>query len=530
MKHLTKTIFGIAILGISLVSAKDDGFSSNFTYSAGPGPSNGTLWVVSRGTSGSGVTLVSLSHSAGNIAVSKMQNEILPDSLTPVQDGVFSDITAEHRRTPFAKAGKLGFVVPVIAESDSGYLVPWGYLSARAANAVSTKSLPAPKGEFPEHSEMSHAISAFAYDSTATTLWMARGIYGLHKEDISGGINSPKRSHFVVNTKTLKLDSLKSSSQIDSVQHPAIYGLARHPDGTLYLGTSGGLFLFDEASQKLSRTGVKGLDTSRVTGVWIGGEPLQIIVETSRRNKTSTEDKLWRAYGNGEFKEVVFRDTTGKIQKNVYDKNDFTTSDIAFIGDKAFLSVQAVEGSASGLLKLDSIGAVPYDDESNQWLYGLDAGVVDRSVEVTAVTSFPLTSKITGLAVCTNGAGISVSADTGKTWTHIMNQTSVKKDLGSIRMIPSVIGADNQSLVSYKVSKPSKITIEVFSYDMRKVRTIVKDAERPASDTRSTLATEDFWDGRDNAGKAVTMGIYYIRVKDNHGHVGWGKAITLGGK
>jgi hypothetical protein len=97
-------------------------------------------------------------------------------------------------------------------------------------------------------------------------------------------------------------------------------------------------------------------------------------------------------------------------------------------------------------------------------------------------------------------------------------------------MIPSVIGADNQSLVSYKVSKPSKITIEVFSYDMRRVRTIVKNAERAASSTRSSLATEDFWDGRDNAGKAVTMGIYYVRVKDNHGHVGWGKVMTLGGK
>lgn len=530
MKAAKKLLCLTAISATALFATKNDGFSSNFTYSAGPGPSTGALWVVSRGTSGSGVTLVNLNFSAGNVSVAKMQNEILPDSLTPVQDGVFSDITAEHRRTPFARAGKLGFVVPLIVESDSGYLNPWGYFSARAANTVSTKKLSAPKGEFPELSEMSHAISAFAFDSAASVLWMARGIYGLHKEDISAGINSPVRSDFAVNAKSLRLDSLKSSSQIDTVKNPAVFGVARHPDGTLYLATANGLFLFDENLQELSRTGVKALDTARVTGIWIGGEPLQIIVETSERKKTSTEDKLYRSYGGGAFKEVAFRDTAGKIQKNVYDKNDWTTSDIAFIGDKAFLSVQAVEGSASGLLKLDSAGAIPYSDETNQWLYGLDAGVVDRNVEITAVTAFPLTAKITGLAVCTNGAGISVSADTGKTWTPIMNQTAVKKDLGSIRMIPSVIGADNQSIVSYKVSKPSKITIEVFSYDMRKIRTIVKDAERPASDTRSTLSSEDFWDGRDDAGNAATMGIYYVRVKDNHGHVGWGKAMTLGGK
>lgn len=530
MKRLKKAILEFGLFAVSAFAAKGESFVSNFTYAAGPTSTTGSIWVVSRGNAGSGLSLVSLSPTSGTVSYSITATELLPDSLTPVQDGVFSDVTAEHRRTPFANAGKLGFVVPLIAETDSGYLAPYGYFSARTANAVTAKPLPAPKGEFPELSEMSHAISAFVYDSTSSVLWMARGIYGVAKEDVSGGINSPKRSNFVVNKKSLTLDSLKSSSVVDTVNNPAVFGMARSLDGTFYLATAGGLFTLDISNFKLKASGVKGLDTSRVTGVWIGGNPEQIIVETSKRGKSSTEDKLWRSYNGKAFAEVVFRDTTGKAQKNIYDKNDFTTSDVAFIGDRAFLSVQAVEGSASGLLKLDSIGAIPYDDEDNQWLYGLNAGVVDRNVEVTSIAAFPMTAKITGLVACTNGAGISVSADTGKTWTHIMKQTALKDNLGSIRMIPSVIGADNQSLVSYKVSKNSKITIEVFSYDMRRVRTIVKDAERAASATRSTLATEDYWDGRDNAGNAVAMGIYYVRVKDNHGHVGWGKVMTVGGK
>ncbi len=530
MKFLCKWIWGCSLCAVSAFAAKSEDFVSNFTYAAGPASSTGSIWVVSRGNAGSGVSLVALSPSAGSISYSINATELLPDSLTPVQDGVFSDVTAEHRRTPYAKAGNLGFVVPLVAESDSGFLTPYGYYSARTANAVTAKPLPAPKGEFPELPEMSKAISAFVYDSSSSVLWMARGIYGVAKEDVSGGINSPKRSGFVVNKKNLTLDSLKSSTVVDSTKNPLVYGMARAQDGTFYLATSGGLFTLDISTFKLKSLGVKALDTSRVTGVWIGGSPEQIIVETSKRGKSSTEDKLWRSYNGKPFVEVAFRDTAGNVQKNIYDKNDFTTSDVAFVGNLAFLSVQAVEGSASGLLKLDSIGAIPFDDEDNQWLYGLNAGVVDRSVEVTSIAAFPMTAKITGLVACTNGAGISVSADTGKTWTHIMNQTAVKDDLGSIRMVPSVIGADNQSLVSYKVSKQSKITIEVFSYDMRRVRTIVKNAERAASASRSTLATEDFWDGRDNAGKAVAMGIYYVRVKDNHGHVGWGKVMTLGGK
>ncbi len=517
------------LLLVSALLASDDGFASNFTYSAGPGPSTGSLWVVSRGTSGSGITLVNLALGAENVNVSKMATELLPDSITPVQDGVFSDVTAEHRRTPFAIAGKLGFVVPLVLESDSGYLVPWGYFSGRAANAVTSRALPTPPGEFPDHPEMAHAVSGLAFDSSSNALWMARGIYGLLKEDVSAGVNSPKRSHFVVNAKTLSLDSLKGSSKVDSTTNPAVYGIARAAEGGFWIATGGGLFALDMATRKLSKTGIPFLDTARVTGVWSGGSPFQVVVETSKRYKTSTEDKLWRSYGGKPFAEVVFRDTSGKSQKNVYDKNDFTTSDVAFVGNRAFLSVMAVEGSKSGLLKLDSVGAVPFDDEE-QWLYGLNAGVVDRNVEVTAVAAFPLTARVTGLVACTNGAGISVSADTGKTWTHIMNQASLKNDLGTIRMVPSVIGAGNQSMVSYKVSKNSRITIEVFSYDMRKVRTIVKGAERMASSTRSTLPSEDFWDGRDDGGNAVTMGVYYVRVKDNHGHVGWGKAMTLGGK
>lgn len=528
MNSFEKSVLWLAFL-VSLLFSKDESFVSNFTYAAGPASSTGSVWVVSRGTAGSGITLVNLTASVSSISHSIVFTEILPDSLTPVQDGLFTDVTAEHRRTPFTLAGKLGFVVPLIAESDSGFWDPQGYFSARAANAVSIRDLPNPKGQFPELPTMSHAISSFAYDSVSSVLWTARGIYGISKEDISTGIHSSKRTHFVLNKKEQRLDSLKAATVVDSVKYPAVYGIAKTKEGMFYLATGGGLFIWDEAKNKLSASGVRALDTARITGVWIGGTPEQIIVETSKRYKSSTEDKLWRSYGGKAFAEVVFRDTAGKVQKNIYDKNDFTTSHVAFIGDKAFLSVQAVEGSSSGLLKLDSIGAIPFDDD-DQWLYGLNAGVVDRSVEITSVAAFPLTSKIMGLVACTNGAGISVSADTGKSWTHIMNQTAVKNDLGSIRMIPSVIGADNQSLVSYKVSKPSKITIEVFSYDMRKVRTIVKNAERPASTTRSSLATEDFWNGRDDAGRAVAMGIYYIRVKDNHGHVGWGKAITLGGK
>ena len=181
---------------------------------------------------------------------------------------------------------------------------------------------------------------------------------------------------------------------------------------------------------------------------------------------------------------------------------------------------------------LDSAGIRAWDmdeDGKSEWLYGYATGAIDRDFRITSICSFPLAKNVTGLALATYGNGISVSADTGKTWTPILNRAKLGNDLGSVRMVPSVITAGDQALVSYKVGKDSKITIDVFSYDMRKIRTIVKSAPRGADASRSTNPKEDFWDGKDKAGRPCTMGVYYVRVKDNHGHIGWGKVMTLGG-
>ena len=149
---------------------------------------------------------------------------------------------------------------------------------------------------------------------------------------------------------------------------------------------------------------------------------------------------------------------------------------------------------------------------------------------VIAVADFPINNNTQGLAVATYGNGVLFSADTGKTWKNLMNRSPVDDNLKTIRAVPSVLrGESATSLIAYKVSKNSKITIEVFSYDMKKVRTIVKNAPRMADPVRSTNQTEDIWNGRDDHGRHTAMGTYYIKVSDNHGNTGWTKVMSLGG-
>lgn len=525
----------VASLAVSALAATEMLFS-NSAFSVAPGPTEGSLWVLSRGDVASGMTLLNLKEgNGGAVQVVSSKQEVLATEKTAVQDGIFTDALAERRRTPAVIAGNLGLVLPRFGEDDENrFRIPEGFFSVRRLDGRSIYDTPfenLPESVADIDTAMDYAVSGFAYDSSKSVLWMAGGVSGLISYDISKGTNSPKESFFVFDSGKKTLVPLKSSSSEDLKKYTAVFDVAVHPKTKeLWFATAKGLWIYGEDGSV--RSASKLLDTMRVTGVWMGGDPLQVVVETSARVKESVKGNLFRQYGAAkDFEKVDFLDTAKKVvKKNVYDNADYTVNNVVFVGSEAFVCVRAVDASVSGFLKLDSLGVRAYEgDDGSAWLYGFNMGVTDRDVIITTMTEFSMPGGIAGLAISTYGNGISVSADTGKTWTPILNRAKLSDNLGSIRMVPSVIVAGSESLVSYKVAKDAKITIEVFSYDMKKVRRIVKSAPRSADASRSTNAKEDFWDGKDDQGRPCTMGVYYVRVKDNHGHVGWGKVMTLGG-
>ncbi|OWV13292.1 hypothetical protein [Fibrobacter sp. UWB5] len=493
----------------------------------------GTLWVFSRGDIYSGVTLLELKVGSNGVQVVESRQDQMTDSVTATQNGIFRDVLAEHRRTPSVYAGKIGYVLPMFGLDDDGeYLQPTGIFRVGGIDNIYETPLEVPEALSDLDTAMYYAVSGFAYDSSKKQLWMARGAAGLGLYDASS--NKAKHGLYQLNLKTGVLDSAKSNYKWEDKKNPRIFDVKLHPEtGDIWMATSKGLWK-RSADGKVAKAST-ALDTSaRVTGLWMGGDPLTIIAETSRMEKESMKGALWvLREGDKDFAKVNFLDTAGKKQKkDIYDEGDYTVSDVAFIGNTAFVAVAVSGGDVSGYFKLDSAGIRAWDvddDGKSEWLYGYATGAIDRDFRITSICSFPLAKNVTGLALATYGNGISVSADSGKTWTPILNRAKLGNDLGSVRMVPSVITAGDQSLVSYKVGKDSKITIDVFSYDMRKIRTIVKSVPRGADASRSTNPKEDFWDGKDKAGRPCTMGVYYVRVKDNHGHIGWGKVMTLGG-
>ena len=530
-----RRVAGVVAVASSLALAATETLFSNWAFSVAPGSATGSLWVFSRGEMNSGVTLLNLNVSAsGQVQLSPTEQGPLSDSVTAVHDGIFTDVNANHRRIPAENAGRLGLVYPMYGLDNNGNLLqPEGIISVRSTEDIFETPLELPSAADELDSAMTYAVSGLAYDSTRKTLWIARGMLGLTGYDISRGANDPKEFRLIFDRENKTLDTLKLNASKDLKKYTEVFDVALDPNTRdLWMATARGLWVLS-ADGKLASAS-KVLDSMRVTGVWVGGEPLMVIAETQAQGKESMKGGLWRKYveKSGDFAKVPFIDVKGNSQKkDVYDNADYTVSNVAFVGKQALVAVRTVGGSVTGLLHVDSLGVRAYenDEEESQWLYGFEMGVTDRDVMICDIAAFPLEKNTTGLAVATYGNGISVSADTGRTWTPILNRAKLSGNLGTVRMVPSVITAGSESLVSYKVSKDSKITIEVFSYDMKKVRKIVKSAPRFADASRSTNAKEDVWDGLDDYGNPCAMGVYYVRVKDNHGHVGWGKVMTLGG-
>lgn len=530
-----RRVAGVVAVASSLALAATETLFSNWAFSVAPGSATGSLWVFSRGEMNSGVTLLNLNVSAsGQVQLSPTEQGPLSDSVTAVHDGIFTDVNANHRRIPAENAGRLGLVYPMYGLDNNGNLLqPEGIISVRSTEDIFETPLELPSAAEELDSAMTYAVSGLAYDSTRKTLWIARGMLGLTGYDISRGANDPKEFRLIFDRENKTLDTLKLNASKDLKKYTEVFDVALDPNTRdLWMATARGLWVLS-ADGKLASAS-KVLDSMRVTGVWVGGDPLMVIAETQTQGKESMKGGLWRKYveKSGDFAKVPFIDVKGNSQKkDVYDNADYTVSNVAFVGKQALVAVRTVGGSVTGLLRVDSLGVRAYesDEEESQWLFGFEMGVTDRDVMICDIAAFPLEKNTTGLAVATYGNGISVSADTGRTWTPILNRAKLSGNLGTVRMVPSVITAGSESLVSYKVSKDSKITIEVFSYDMKKVRKIVKSAPRFADASRSTNAKEDVWDGLDDYGNPCAMGVYYVRVKDNHGHVGWGKVMTLGG-
>lgn len=510
------------LLGAACAVFAADRLVSNFTYAVAPGSVPGELRVVARGDVQSGVSVLELGLADGSLQVQSVQTTLLDPQFALVPDFIFTGLTGERRRVAVATTASGDLWIPYYVSSDGSLIEPEGLVSF-SAGAFQAEHLSSDTLVLADSLPADRAVGGVFADHD--TLWMAQGSAGLAKW-------IPSSTHgerwFFDSTAT----QLVNAATVDSVAAPyaPIYGLARHFENqAMWIATAKGLWLRKSDGALLASVPAD-LAKARVTGVWSGGEPWQVLAETAVREGSLTRSALWRSLDSGKtFQNIM----------PAYDSLDVVTTAVAFVGTQAWLAIQSSEGSRAGLLRIDTSGPVAWADSlpagslstASRWIWGLDAGVLDRDVHVTGICSFPLSDGRLGLALSSFGGGLSLSADSGKTWRPFLNQTEVKSNLSEIRLVPSVLRYQGATaLVAYRLTQDSRINIEIFSYDMKRVRKLVSNGARSADPVRSSDPRVDIWDGRDDAGREVAMGIYYVKVTDNHGHTGWGKVMTLGGR
>jgi hypothetical protein len=97
---------------------------------------------------------------------------------------------------------------------------------------------------------------------------------------------------------------------------------------------------------------------------------------------------------------------------------------------------------------------------------------------------------------------------------------------------PGILNAKSggKTVFAYNLTKPSKVTIKIFDWNMDLVKTIIKDRDRPAgndrSNGRSTNISEDVWDGTTDTGRRVAVGVYYYKITAQSGEHSFGKIIV----
>ncbi len=89
----------------------------------------------------------------------------------------------------------------------------------------------------------------------------------------------------------------------------------------------------------------------------------------------------------------------------------------------------------------------------------------------------------------------------------------------------------SRAVFVYNLSKDAKATIRVYDYNMDHVKTVILSKFRKAGNNggplgRSTVESEDFWDGTNESGKLVAPGVYYYKITTDKGERAFGKMIV----
>jgi hypothetical protein len=223
--------------------------------------------------------------------------------------------------------------------------------------------------------------------------------------------------------------------------------------------------------------------------------------------------------------ELVHRDSLKKWY--VLDTR-YGPTDMAFYNDTVFVSYNNLEG----LFKFYQVDTLKdtAKDTTKVWK--------SKEISISSFLEPQLgINTITVVPVSDTSYNIWAGTDDGlyhlrfgrKTWDYYEYKRPFEDFHGETYAYPTVIRPGYKSAkIAYKLDEDAEVTIEVYDFSMRKVRTIIENKRRRA-DFRSDNSITDRWDGRDDIGRPVSPGVYYYKVSTDNKAM-FGKIVVFGAK
>jgi hypothetical protein len=84
------------------------------------------------------------------------------------------------------------------------------------------------------------------------------------------------------------------------------------------------------------------------------------------------------------------------------------------------------------------------------------------------------------------------------------------------------IGGEGYVRFQYHVSRPGRVTVRVYDFAMKLVRTVSRDRARSFPGDYA-----EAWDGRNDVGEMVANGVYFYRIEIEGENPLWGKVMVV---
>ena len=322
-----------------------------------------------------------------------------------------------------------------------------------------------------------------------------------------------------INAALAKADSLESQSGLHRT-----FSVAAYSD-TVWLGTASGIARSFDGGQTWKNLKARADDSG---GLVPGNIAANWVVALKRQLRLDGVSVIWAGA----------RLTTipgGQVEAVSHSEDDGVTWDFGgptFAWDFAFTADSVWASTESGLFVTADGGQmwdeVHVEDGHGERLRGQAIGAETVELDDGSVVLWVGASN-----------GLGRSDDGGQSWSIMSFPVKTETiDTGEIigraglidRRMTSTYAApnpfspsrDEQVRLVYSLARSSGVTIDIYDFASRHVRTLISGEPR-----QGPLNHRDNWDGKDKDGDTVANGVYFFRVATASGDQAFGKVVVL---